>query len=199
MKCVVEVEDFQVKKEIDFYDFTLFDFLSHSLIFLYFFSNFQEEDDDEIENLRKIAMESLKKSRDNELSQEQQHFQSMNAVTHYSQPPESSSYDLEVLSYNHSFPGTARPPRMGGFHMQPRYRHPQHMNNFQPRHHMRAFAPHHHRPIIPPPIQQDFVPHPHVNPQFIAHQPPAMFVNNDFPPIEYVPTPAVRLSPRSAE
>lgn len=54
-------------------------------------------------------------------------------------------------------------------------------------------------PRTQPIIHQEFAPLPHVNPQFMTQ--PQMFPN-DYPPplgMDYIPTPAVRLSPRSLE
>jgi hypothetical protein len=55
---------------------------------------------------------------------------------------------------------------------------------------MNSFTP------MPQPILE--APQLHLNPQFIGHPPQPIFQNNDFA-MDYVPTPAVRLSPRSAE
>jgi hypothetical protein len=83
--------------------------------------------------------------------------------------------------------------------MRPRF------NNFVPRHPVRPFmARGLSHQFLPQPVIPDFVPIPHLNPQFLAQQPPIQQQIypqpvNEFPINEYVPTPAVRLSPRSAE
>lgn len=137
-------------------------------------SHIQEENDDElddIEALRKIAMESIKKK----AKEDQQNNYSM----FHNQQPFAS----------HSFP-SARPPRMQ--HYNPHYGGPpQNLMNY-------PAVPYHH-PRSQPIIHQEFTPIPHVNPHFMSQ--PQMFPN-DYPPsigMEFMPTPAVRLSPRSLE
>lgn len=92
------------------------------------------------------------------------------------------------------------------YHHPPRYGPPPQINNY-PRHALRHNNFNHHqlhRHIHPAAVQPllapDFSPIPHVNPQFMMQQvvPPPIIVNTDFQ-MDYVPTPAVRLSPRSAE
>ncbi|KAL7027782.1 hypothetical protein ACKWTF_005579 [Chironomus riparius] len=156
-----------------------------------------ENDDEDLDMLRKIAMESLKRGRENEFPQEHQ-FQNVQPVFPNQQdiiPYENN----EVPFQNGPFPTLTRPHRMPGnpHFMRPRF------NNFGPRHPIRPFMqrgmPHR---FPPQPIIPDFVPIPHVNPQFLNQQPPQpqIFppVINEFP-LDYVPTPVVRLSPRSAE
>lgn len=149
--------------------------------------------------LRKIAMESLKRGRENEFSQDQ--FQNVQPV--FPNQPELITYENNEVPFqqNGPFPGLSRPQhRMTGNHhyMRPRF------NNFGPRHIARPFMQRGMHPHFPPqPVIPDFVPIPHVNPQFLTqHQviqpqifPPPV---NEFP-LDYVPTPAIRLSPRSAE
>ena len=150
--------------------------------------------------LRKIAMESLKRGpQKNEFSQEHQFQNNVQPV--FPNQPEMIPYENnEVPFQNGPFPAlTNRPLRLPGpsHYMRPRF------NNFGPRHPVRPFIqrgmPHH---FPPQPVIPDFVPIPHVNPQFLSQQPPIqpqIFQPvNEFP-MEYIPTPTVRLSPRSAE
>jgi hypothetical protein len=126
-------------------------------------------------------MESIKKKAKEE--QQQNNYQMF-----HSQPTTETSFQPTSQAFaSHSFP-SARPPRMH-YNARPRFGGPpQNLMNFPHN------VPFHPRPII----HQEFAPLPHVNPQFMAQ--PQMFPN-EYPPMgmDYIPTPAVRLSPRSLE
>lgn len=163
-----------------------------------------QDEDEDLDLLRKIAMESLKKGRENDYGAQENKQPQPFPVMHQMYP--------EQNEFRNNGPfAPIRHQRMPGM---PNYMRPQRfMNNFPPRHAVRPFIPGpaafpvvvpqppmpiiHDYPVVVPPI-------PHVNPQFLAQQQPPppqpMFQPiNDFPPTDYVPTPTVRLSPRSAE
>ncbi|XP_070493010.1 serine/arginine-rich splicing factor 4-like isoform X2 [Chironomus tepperi] len=155
-----------------------------------------ENDDEDLDMLRKIAMESLKRGRENEFPQDHQ-FQNVQPIFPNNQPEIIPYENNEIPFQSGPFPPHPRPHRMPGnpHYMRPRF------NNFGPRHTVRPFIPRGMPHQFPPqPIIPEFVPMPHVNPQFLSQPPqPQIFPPvNEFP-LEYVPTPAVRLSPRSAE
>jgi hypothetical protein len=162
--------------------------------------------------LRKAAMASLKKPKENEsLSQEQMITEQIpysSAIDHhYNSQPETSSLNfnngMQLPYQTLSFP-PARPLRMPFVHHHHHRMHrpPMNLNHFPPRHALRpnfnAFPPQ--QPAFPM-MTNDFVPmqiQPHLNPTFIASQPTPVPAYVDFN-MDYTPTPAVRLSPRSAE
>lgn len=132
-------------------------------------------------------MESIKKKAKEE-QQKQNNYQ-----TFHSQPATAEmKFQPSQAFSSHSFP-SARPPRM--HYARPRFGGPpQNLMNYPAAHNV----PFH--PRTQPIIHQDFAPLPHVNPQFMAQ--PQIFPPNDYQPtigMDYIPTPAVRLSPRSLE
>lgn len=152
----------------------------------------QEENDDEledIETLRRIAMESINKK-----AKEEQHNQMQNNFEMFQSQPTESAFlpSLPPVFASHSYP-SARMPRM-----QPNYNARPHFVGGPP-HNMMNF------PVAPlasqfhpgQPLHPEFAPIPHVNPQFMAQ--PQIFPSNYAPPMDYLPTPAARLSPRSLE
>lgn len=155
----------------------------------------QKDDNDDIEDietLRRIAMESIncKKAKDEQQQQQQQQLHMQPA--YQSQPIDNAYVHHPVAQFN-SFP-PAYQPRMTNY-MAPRYIPAQNSMNFGP-----PYVPPFHPRSIQPSIHQDFNPIPHVNPQFMAQQPMPLYPNEYPPPImDYVPTPAIRLSPRSLE
>lgn len=163
------------------------------------------DDEEDVDMLRKIAMESLKKrERPNDFNNmhiEQPHIehQFQNFQPAYGNQPE---VNPEIAFQANSFP-SARPPRMS---VNPNYMRPRFMNSFPPRHQVRPFIPNRlpivQRQFAPQiPIMPEFAPIPHVNPQFLAQQPPVPVVAPIFPAnefqMEYVETPKARLSPRT--
>lgn len=156
----------------------------------------QEENDEEledIETLRRIAMDSInsKKSKEEMQLANQQRYQSQ------SQPTE-NVYGLAYGNTTNSFP-PAHHHRMPHNYMAPRYITPHNSMNFGAQ--QQFVPPFHPRANQQPLLHPDFSsPMPHLNPQFMPPQ--QSLFPNDYQPassMDYVPTAPIRLSPRSLE
>lgn len=153
----------------------------------------QEENDDEledIETLRRIAMDSINNKKSKE---EMQQIQLRSSFQ--SQPSSDSIYGIAYQNTTPSFPPVQHPRMPHNNYMAPRYMSQQNLMSYQ------QFAPPYHPRANQPLMHQDFsTPMPHLNPQFMP-QPPQLFPNDYQPAVnmDYVPTAAIRLSPRSLE